>query len=64
MLRKKKLLAKYCFKIFKFSIPISIGLFLLRINGLLSFLPGGILLFLIIISLFTLLGYLILKTYN
>lgn len=64
MLRKKQLLTQLSWKICQFSIPISLGLFFLRINGWLNFLPGGILLFLIITSILSLLSYLILKTFN
>jgi ABC-type Na+ efflux pump permease subunit len=64
MLRKKQVLTQLSWKICQFSIPISLGLFVLRINGWLNFLPGGILLFLIITSILSLFSYLILKTFN
>ena len=64
MLKKKQLLVKYSWKICQVSIPITIVLYLIRVMGFLSFLPGGIILFLMIISILSLLSYLILQTYN
>ncbi|WP_066348560.1 hypothetical protein [Geminocystis sp. NIES-3708] len=45
-------------------IPLTILLYLLRGFGLLGFLPGGILIFLIIISAFILISFLITETYS
>ncbi|MBL1209762.1 MAG: hypothetical protein FWJ34_08675 [Geminocystis sp. GBBB08] len=44
-------------------IPLTIILYLLRGFGLFGFLPGGILLFFIIASIFILISFLITKTY-
>ena len=63
-IRKKELLNQLVIKILKVSFPVSLGLYLFRGWGIISFLPGWILLVTITLSIFSLLGYLTLKTYN
>lgn len=63
-IRNKKLLNQFLTKILTLFLPLSIGLYLIRGWGIISFFPGWILLSAISISLFSLLIYLTLKTYN
>ncbi len=64
MPRNKQLLSRYLAKTCKISIPASIVLYILRVWGLISFLPGWILLLAIITAVFSSLSYLTLKTYT
>ncbi|WP_373479124.1 hypothetical protein [Geminocystis sp.] len=64
MNRKTQKITKKLRLLIVLFIPLTILLYLLRGFGLLSFLPGGIFLFLMIASLFLLISFLITETYS
>ena len=64
MMRKHtRLVSKILNNLFVTVVPLTIILYVLRGIGLLSFLKGGIILFLIVFSIFIVIFYLIDKTY-
>lgn len=63
MFRKLGKIQDLLLLIFKISLPLSIVLYVLRGLGFLGFVSGGVLSFCILTSIFSLLGFLLVKTY-